>query len=134
MPDWELLECDVQSLSFIPLVCKSVCVFSVKVYKWLVLLYYRCARTHTCSQNQGSHWPISSQSSVTLRDKHYYNIYDSFSQAAICRKNWTNVRETTADVAQKSLMDRNEMGGYSLGNAAHQIKIHLVQEQMFQIF
>lgn len=35
---------------------------------------------------QGSCRAINSQSSVTFRDKHYYNIYDSFSEAAMCGK------------------------------------------------
>lgn len=34
----------------------------------------------------GSRCPINSQSSVTFRNKHYYNIHDSFSQAAMCGK------------------------------------------------
>ena len=43
-------------------------------------------RVCVCVGGGGSRCPINSQSSVTFRNKHYYIIHDSFSQAAMCGK------------------------------------------------
>lgn len=63
-------------------VCVCLCVKDGVRCKGKVMLYGRWLHT----QSQRSCWSINSQSSVTFRDKHCYNIYDSFLEDATCVK------------------------------------------------